>query len=123
MKLITIENAKTQFFASKEAYLSFKKAWAEKAQRKDVNSADIILYNLLRGKPSTNGFTPVTNKVKLANGHSEEGAYPAALYEFKSSLAWQLKSRKQSTSSDQKGSLGIEIETLTLLSEYLRQTQ
>lgn len=122
MKPITIENAKTIFFASKEAYLNFKKTWAEKAQKKEISSSDIILYNLLRGKPSTNGFTPITNKIKLANGCSEDGAYPVALWSIKSTLIWHLK--KQTPANEEVSVLFVtmSLETLSLLSEYLRQT-
>ena len=38
-------------------------------QRHDgwINASHIVLYNIIRGKPITNGFVPITNAVKVAN--------------------------------------------------------
>lgn len=80
MDIIQIENAKTKFFLSKEQYLEFKKAWAKLAKEKKITTEHVVLYNLLRGKLSNNGFTPITNPNKIANGARVDAAYQEALY-------------------------------------------
>lgn len=80
-------NAKTQFWASKEAYLAFKKQWAKLAQEKKISSRDILFYNIVRGKKMRNGFTPITKEVKLNNGAKPEQAFEWATY----SLRYLLK--------------------------------
>ena len=60
-----------------------KAAWA---RNKTVTTDQILLYNLLRGVDKYRGFTPVTNKVKLANGAAPYYSYTLA----KSSLTWKV---------------------------------
>jgi hypothetical protein len=38
-------------------------------QRHDgwINAPHIVLYNIIRGKPVTNGFTPISNSIKVNN--------------------------------------------------------
>lgn len=95
MKL-QITNAKQLYFQTKENYLAFRKAWADAVNSPDAKprieewertnyftgSHEIVRYrvkgnltathhlvfNLLRGKDATVGFTPITNKTKLVNG-------------------------------------------------------
>lgn len=105
--MLLIEDAKTKFFKSKEDYLNFRKTWAKD---KHHSSQDIIIYNLLRGKPANNGFTPITKTVKLANGCRPNQAYEAALYGVK---YWA-----RNVKDPYLGYLGIE--KLKLLQEYLR---
>jgi len=53
------------FIISKDQYLEVIKAWRE---TKHHTASEHIIYNILRGYPSSRGFTPITNKIKLANG-------------------------------------------------------
>lgn len=117
MNTIQIENAKTKFFSSKEHYLAFKKAWAEKARSKSIDSVDIVLYNLLRGKLSTRGFSPIVNKVKLANGAAEYGAYENSLWLLRN---WLAKNQERQLSPEAAFEGTIKKEMLILLHSQLR---
>lgn len=77
---IRITNAREVFFNnSKEQHLDFIKAWKEKAQKKEsLSPLAHLVYSLLRGKPSTNGFSNVTNEAKLV--YSPKQAIYFALY-------------------------------------------
>ena len=79
MTTVTINDAKIQFWASKEAYLEFKKQWAKLAKEKKITSTMIIFYNIVRGKQFSNGFTPITNPIKIANGADKNLAFKQAL--------------------------------------------
>lgn len=57
-----------------------------------------ILYNIIRNKPLQLGFTPITNKVKLANGANPCYAYQSANYTLWNRIH-QAKSIIQSESS------------------------
>lgn len=55
------------------------KAWRRNlAEGFKPTAADHLIYNLLRQKPAGNGFTPITNKVKLANGQTPNQALALA---------------------------------------------
>ena len=56
-------------FNTKEQYLQFRKAFAKAAQAKTLRAEHFIFLNLVRGLPYHRGFTPITNKNKLANGN------------------------------------------------------
>lgn len=64
-------NYKT-LFETKENYLAFrahwKKAMNDEKLKHQMTSAHHALYTLLRDKDLNKAFTPITNKVKLANG-------------------------------------------------------
>lgn len=66
--VITVPNP----FSSREDYLSMKNSWA---LIKTPTAAQHLMYNILRGKFPKRGFTPATNKIKLANGHAPEYAF------------------------------------------------
>jgi uncharacterized protein YhfF len=53
------------FIIDTEQYLKAKAAWSK---RQDHSSAEMIIYNILRGFDATRGFTPISNPRKLANG-------------------------------------------------------
>lgn len=90
---------KQHYFATKEDYLTFRKAWAKATNdprckkvlkegkygkyRTDswLTAAHHILFNILCNKPIDNGFTPVTNRNKLTNGtYLNHGLYFAAYH-------------------------------------------
>jgi hypothetical protein len=50
---------------SKEQFKHFQQQFRAKAQAKQLTAADHILYNLVRGKPLSHGFTPLTNPGRL----------------------------------------------------------
>lgn len=55
------------------------KAWRRHlAEGLKPTATDHLIYNLLRQKPAENGFTPITNKVKLANGQTSNQALTQA---------------------------------------------
>lgn len=76
---VTVRRQPTNLFDSKEQYLAFKAQWAKLATDKKLTSTMMLFYNLVRGKRFKRGFTSVTNKIKLANGHKPEAAYSSAL--------------------------------------------
>jgi hypothetical protein len=88
-----------QFFLSKEAYLKFKAAWADLAQKKKVTSTDILFYNIIRGKKFRRGFTPITKATKLSNGASPDQAFTGALsslrYLARTDTKWSLQNRQE----------------------------
>lgn len=55
---------------SKEQFLQFQAAFKSRANAGLNDSADMVLYNIARGKTTECGFTPITNKNKLHNGAS-----------------------------------------------------
>ena len=60
----------TNYFNSKEQYLTFRKAWANASQNKLLDGGHYAMFNLLMKRPIERGFTPITNVVKLQNGFS-----------------------------------------------------
>jgi hypothetical protein len=70
----------SNLFDSKEQYLKFKKQWAKLAKAKNLTSSMVIFYNVARGLAYFNGFTPITNKVKLDNGMKRNAGLDRALY-------------------------------------------
>jgi hypothetical protein len=62
----------TTYFENKDQYIAFRNAWKQashSAREKGwIQAAHHVLLNVLRGRSVDNGFTPITNKNKLANG-------------------------------------------------------
>lgn len=87
-------------FATRAAYLAMKAAWGK--YLKDGNSPSArqhLIYNVLRGTFPQKGFTPATNKVKLANGHQDsfknERSFLISLLTSKNNAGtWQLDTEK-----------------------------
>src|SRR5690349_6478244 len=69
----------SNLFDAKEPYLVFKKQWSKLANEKKLTSTMMLFYNLARGKDYFNGFTAITNAVKLANGQKKDKALNGAL--------------------------------------------
>lgn len=57
-----------KYIIDKVQYLAVKAAWKNTNEH---GATELIVYNLLRGFPAKRGFTPITNKIKLANGSKE----------------------------------------------------
>ena len=57
-----------KYIIDKVQYLVVKQQWKNTNEH---SATELILYNLLRGFPAKRGFTPITNKNKLANGATE----------------------------------------------------
>ena len=73
----------TTFFETKEQFLTFRKAWAAASQAGTLQREHHLLYNIIRSKPITNGFTPITNTNKLQNGaYINHGLYLGHLVLF-----------------------------------------
>lgn len=53
------------YLLSKAQYQSLVLTIKDKTAFKTLTSSDIILYNIVRGKPLTNGFSPLTNLGRL----------------------------------------------------------
>lgn len=85
----TITTFKNQFInqfsleSFKEAIIAFR----AKARKEGLTSSEHILYNALRDLPLNRGFTPIKNKVKLANGQHENYGFLSA----KAYLKYDLK--------------------------------
>ena len=65
-----IENKNNNFFEeNKEAFLTYLKTFKKNASDRVYHEACYyLLHNLVLGKPLTNGFTPISNQVKIQNG-------------------------------------------------------
>lgn len=68
----------TNIFETKEQYLAFRNKWAELAQAKKLTAADMMFYNIVRGKDLQHGFTPITRPSKFTGiGKFNNGAVNA----------------------------------------------
>lgn len=69
---ITLSKQKA-LFTDKEHYLNFLKAWKETCNSEAKNTLKpehFLLYAAFRGQDWRKGFSPCTNKNKLANGYA-----------------------------------------------------
>lgn len=84
----TITTFKNQFINqfSLESFHTAILAFRAKAKKEGLSSSEHILYNALRNLPLTRGFTPITNKVKLANGQHENYGFLSAKVNLKYNL-------------------------------------
>lgn len=93
------------YFLNREQYLKLKAAWKELSDKKMITSADIIIYNVLRGKPIGNGFSKTTNPLHRQRNDEWDGfnqAKEKALSKFpecSTATYWLNKARKQSDES------------------------
>lgn len=69
----------SNLFDNKEKYLAFKKQWSKLANEKKLTSMMMVFYNVVRGIEYFNGFTRITNPIKLENGMKPNGALTRAL--------------------------------------------
>ena len=51
-----------QYIITTEQYHQLKAAWKIKADNKSITAQDIVIYNLLRGKPADRGFCESSGK-------------------------------------------------------------
>lgn len=75
------------FILSKDQFLTFQTAFKRLAQAKEVTASDMMLYNIVRGKPINNGFTPITNTTKLFNGMYPNMGCSQAKHELRDRLS------------------------------------
>ena len=68
-----------EYTVTKDQFITFRDAFKELAHAKKVKASDIVLYNAVRGLPTSNGFTNITNPVKLANGQQADEGFKNAL--------------------------------------------
>jgi len=54
------------FIDDKEVFLKMVESWKK---FKEPKACHMMLYNIIRSKPFDRGFSPVTKKSKLENGH------------------------------------------------------
>lgn len=66
-------------FQTKQQYLAFRAAFAALANKRSIDSTDLILLNALRDKPLSYGFVPITNPTKLGCNYQNDGEYPQRL--------------------------------------------
>ncbi|SOK58729.1 hypothetical protein [Yersinia phage fHe-Yen9-04] len=65
---------------NKEQYITVKNTWK---LEKEHNIFDHVVYNVIRGLPSDNGFAPITDKGKLqANNNDPYNMYNYAVLEL-----------------------------------------
>lgn len=76
------------YFATREEYLKFRAAWKVLAQKKELTSTHMLLFNLLLGRDEKKGFTPITNSNKLNCNCNGDPWYNFNL--IKSSARWKL---------------------------------
>ena len=82
------------YFETKTQYLNFRSAWAAACKDKQLTAAHMVLYNIIRGKSPSRGFTPTTRPSKILNGHRINGGYYDAVNYLnqmvKTSYEWNL---------------------------------
>jgi len=64
-----------KYIINKMQYIEAKAAWKKIIK---PTAPTLIIYNLLRGFPANRGFTPITNKNKLANGYKAWSTFEIA---------------------------------------------
>jgi hypothetical protein len=97
MENININNSNKQnYILTKEQYQALKSDWSA---NKTHSAAEILAYNVLRGVDPHRGFTPITNKKKLVNGLSKDGAFERArhMLRMKSILSYKTKDNNESS--------------------------
>lgn len=62
-----------------------------KANKEGLTAAEHILYNAVRNLPLKRGFSPIKNKVKLANGQYEMEAFDRAFSSISYNLNYHFK--------------------------------
>lgn len=78
------------YIITAEQYLALKQAWKHLSDIGGILPGDVVIYNLLRGKPVRNGFAPVKILSKIKSGdawyafnnacHDAERALPVRSY-------------------------------------------
>lgn len=53
---------------TREQFTTFRTTFRRLAANKQLEPIDLMFYNIIRGLPSSRGFSPITNTNKLANG-------------------------------------------------------
>jgi hypothetical protein len=66
---------------------AFRAEWKALADKKELTSVHMAAYALLMGRSLEAAFAPVTNPVKLANGHAPHASLKGALRSLKVSPA------------------------------------
>ena len=56
-------------FVTKEDFFKYRAAFKELAHHKALSGHDMAMHNILRNRKPDLGFTPITKKSKIANGH------------------------------------------------------
>jgi hypothetical protein len=65
---------------SKHEFLQFQSAFKARATSGKNQAADMLVYNIIRGKDPKRGFTAITNTNKLNNGAGEWFGFTQAKY-------------------------------------------
>lgn len=68
----------SDFFSSREERFAFLRAYKALARAKQLTAADVLLRAIVLGKDPYASFAPITNSVKLANGHAPSYALEQA---------------------------------------------
>jgi len=80
--------AKKRIIEDKQQYLDYVANFKQKARNKNISSADIMLYHLVRGKDWRLGFTPLKNANRLANSPPVTAQYASVKKEGHLSAAY-----------------------------------
>jgi hypothetical protein len=83
----------TSFVLDKDAANTFRAAWRKHSLSGNATASDNLLHAVLLGKDPLRAFTPVTNKVKLANGHARWAGLSNAFYGLRRGAVQALLSR------------------------------
>lgn len=92
------------YILSKEQFQNLQQVIAAKTNDKTLTSADIVLYNIIRGKLAHHGFTPVTNTHKL---EQLKKCYLTAWYAYNNCAAEGLQHKLKYYSKEYLTSMGI----------------
>jgi hypothetical protein len=56
------------FIFQKPEFQTFQAAFQQRIHNKTASASDMIMYNIIRGKSPSHGFTPITRPIKIQNG-------------------------------------------------------
>ena len=79
---------------TKEQFSAYRKSFKETARNKSLTSADMLVYAYLTGKPINKVFTPISSKVKLANGSRK---WPGLIQATQQLKVWDVNSLSHDT--------------------------
>ena len=85
----------TSFILSKEQFQQFQINFRRESNAGCLSAADMILYNLLRGRDLSRGFTCITNLTKLAHGMDSWLGFKQAIRALKYELNGSVNLRRR----------------------------
>jgi hypothetical protein len=99
----------TTFVLSKDQYELFNEKFATAAKAKSLTAGNMILNNILRNKDVRRGFTPITNRSKLAHGMNAWQGFIDARTQLVHDVRWGRKALKEKFGLDLTDEMADEI--------------